>query len=189
MVSALSISGSCHTLIYVHVCRDLAASWTALAREKGKGAIWENNVLGTSSAGEVVEGSKQLEWRGRSDQMYWMIYRRLGFLAVLWFGSSPTPSPLSSRQLVAYLSQFSCMLPVELTDVRASPGRGGGGVAERPNDTTEKAWSSIYHSIHLEVDRVKEGEHWSLDIQWFNPNLASLVENTIITNGTQESGH
>ncbi len=26
---------------------------------------------------------------------YWMIYRGPGFLAVVWFGSSPTPSPVS----------------------------------------------------------------------------------------------
>ncbi len=28
---------------------------------------------------------------------YWMIYREPGFLAVIWFGSSPTHSPLSSQ--------------------------------------------------------------------------------------------
>ncbi len=44
VVSAFSISGSCHTLIYVHVCWDLAASWQAFAREKGRGAIWERSI-------------------------------------------------------------------------------------------------------------------------------------------------
>jgi hypothetical protein len=50
-----------------------------------------------------------------------MIYRGAGFLAVRRFGYSPTPSPLSRQQLV-FLSQSSCVLPVELTE-----GRRGGG--------------------------------------------------------------
>jgi hypothetical protein len=43
------------------------------------------------------------------------IYRGTGFLAVILFGSSPIPFPLS-RQEVASLSQPSCVSPVQLTD-------------------------------------------------------------------------
>ncbi len=49
-----------------------------------------------------------------------MIYRGPGFLAVLRFCSTPTPSPLFRQQLVS-LSQFFCVSPVELTE-----GSGGG---------------------------------------------------------------
>jgi hypothetical protein len=60
-----------------------------------------------------------------------MLYRGPGFLAVVWFGSSPTlfaPSP-SSRQLVS-LSQSSRVSPVKLTDGR------GEWVVEELNNTT-----------------------------------------------------
>ncbi len=57
----------------------------------------------------------------------WMINRGPGFLAVIWFGSTPTPFPLSHQQ-VATLSQSSCVSLIELTD-----GRGG----------REWAWSRI----------------------------------------------
>ncbi len=42
-----------------------------------------------------------------------MICRGPGFLAVLRFGSSPTPLALSRQQLVS-LSRSSCVSPVEL---------------------------------------------------------------------------
>jgi len=49
---------------------------------------------------------------------YWIIYRGQDFLAVAWFGSSPTPFPLSRSIRVVSLSQSSCVLSVELTDGR-----------------------------------------------------------------------
>ncbi len=77
---------------------------------------------------------------------YWMIYRGPGFIAVVWFGSSPNPSPSRPRppsvSCLVSLSQSSCISPVELTDGRG--GRGGGGA--KSNDD-EKAWSPINHSI------------------------------------------
>jgi hypothetical protein len=48
-----------------------------------------------------------------------MLYRGAGFLGVILFGSIPSPYP---HQLVASLSQYSCVSPVELTD------GGGGGI-------------------------------------------------------------
>ncbi len=66
-----------------------------------------------------------------------------GFLAVIWFGSSPNPFPLSRQQVIS-LSQSSCvccrssLLTVEVEE----------RVGEESNHTTaEKAWSSINHSI------------------------------------------
>ncbi len=47
---------------------------------------------------------------------YWIIYRGPGFL-VLWFRSCPTYSFLSCQQAV-YVSQSSCVSPVQLTDGR-----------------------------------------------------------------------
>ncbi len=74
---------------------------------------------------------------------YWMIYRRPGFLAFVWFGSSPTPSPLPSASRISF-SVFLCVAdsPVELTD-----GRGGGGGGGAKLHDSEKALSTIYHSI------------------------------------------
>ncbi len=51
---------------------------------------------------------------------YWMIYRRQGFLAVIWSGSFPASSPLPSG---SSLSQSYCLPQVEITDVEG----GGGG--------------------------------------------------------------
>jgi hypothetical protein len=50
---------------------------------------------------------------------YRIIHRGSGFLAIVWFGSSPTPFPLSHEQVVS-LSDFQCVAdsPVELTDGR-----------------------------------------------------------------------
>jgi hypothetical protein len=70
-----------------------------------------------------------------------MIYRGPDFLAVVRFGSSPTPS---SEQVV-FLFQSSCVSLVELIDGR---GLGGKGVGEESKSyVREKAWPSINHSI------------------------------------------
>jgi hypothetical protein len=54
-----------------------------------------------------------------------MIYPGPGFLAVVWFGSCPTPSPLFFRQQILSFSQSSCVSPVEaLTDGREKEGMG-----------------------------------------------------------------
>ncbi len=63
---------------------------------------------------------------------YWMIYKKPGFLAVLWFGSSPTPPPhFPPLQWTSCLS-FSVFLCVD----------------------SEKAWPCINHSILSELN------HW-----------------------------
>ncbi len=52
-----------------------------------------------------------------------MFYRGPGFLAVLWFCSSHTPSPLTRQQIVS-LSQPSFLSPVELADQSVGGGWG-----------------------------------------------------------------
>jgi hypothetical protein len=56
---------------------------------------------------------------------YWISYRRPGFLAAVWFGSSPTPSP-PSRPLSCL--SFSLLVCRER----------GEGVGEEPYHTTVK---------------------------------------------------
>jgi hypothetical protein len=60
-----------------------------------------------------------------------MIYRGTGFLAVVGFGSTPTPfSPKAEKE------------------IQLAAGREGEEVGEEPNHTTQKkAWSSINLSI------------------------------------------
>ncbi len=71
-----------------------------------------------------------------------MIYRWPGFLAVVWFGSSPTPFPSSFRQQVVSLSKSSHVSPVKLIDGR----RGRWGWTRSESYDRKKAWSSINHS-------------------------------------------
>jgi hypothetical protein len=87
----------------------------------------------------------------RYTREYWMIYRGPGFLAVLWFGSSPT-------LLTLFLSLP--VSPVELID-----GRRGGGGRGAQSYFHEKARSSINHSIPSGL----------LDIYFFDIFLSSLV--------------
>ena len=67
---------------------------------------------------------------------YLMIYRELGFLAIIWLGSSHIPSPpfpgVSKLPLVFSLP-VTCVSPIELTDERW-----GGGDGEDPNHTTAR---------------------------------------------------
>ncbi len=83
-----------------------------------------------------------------SKMEYWMIYRGLGFLAVVWKGSSHLPSspppPVSKLYLFFSLTVF--LSPVELTD-----GRGGEGRSE------EKAWPSINPSILSVLNTISVG--------------------------------
>ncbi len=79
----------------------------------------------------------------RSYREYWIIYRGLDFLAVVWFGCSPTPL---SRQQVFSLSQSSCVSPVKLTDGRGGGGWGRDGRGAKSYDR-EKACHSVNYSI------------------------------------------
>ncbi len=83
---------------------------------------------------------------------YWMIYRRPGFLAIVWFGSSPIPFPLSRQQVVS-LSHTSCASSVH----RAFWREGGGGVVKSYDK--EKAWSSINYSILPGVQHARSCEY------------------------------
>ncbi len=70
---------------------------------------------------------------GPMPREYWMIYRGPGFLAVVWFGSTPilSPSPVFFSGFLFIVAGRDC--------------RRWGGVGEEPSG--EKAWSSIYHPI------------------------------------------
>jgi hypothetical protein len=65
---------------------------------------------------------------------------RLGLLAVVWFGSSPTPSPLCPLLSASFLSLsfFFCR--------RSSlpKGEGGEGVGEKPNHSTARKRGPLY---------------------------------------------
>ncbi len=71
---------------------------------------------------------------------YWMIYLWPGLLAIVWFGSSPTPS--SALPPESYLS-----LSVFLYRRSSLPTGGGGGGGVATSYDGENAWSSINHSI------------------------------------------
>ncbi len=71
----------------------------------------------------VVLGRQKLRISETRD--YWIIYRGPGFLAVLWFGSSPTPSPVS----LLYRRHTGAEIERQFTDGR----RGWEGDVKEPN--------------------------------------------------------
>ncbi len=71
-----------------------------------------------------------------------------GFLAVIWFGSSPPPTPSPVIRLPLFLSRRSSLRTV-------GGGWGGGRGAEFYD--RRKAWSSINHSILSGGDPDKQG--------------------------------
>ncbi len=81
-----------------------------------------------------VEGAVFDESWGRE---YWMMYRRPGFLAVVWFGSSPPP-PLPSVTSPRRLRKRYNFLTGEVE-------KGGGRVGESYDN--KEAWSSLNHSV------------------------------------------
>ncbi len=71
-----------------------------------------------------------------------MIFKGPGFLAVLWFGSSPTPSPLTRQQVV---SVFLCVVAGRA--YRREKGEGSEGEAKPENNEwiiEDQAFSSSY---------------------------------------------
>ncbi len=71
--------------------------------------------------------------------LYCMIYSGPGFLAVVWFGSSSTPSPLPS----------ACSTGDKQEDYRQRDNllRGAGVGKLAKSDDGKRAWSSIKHSL------------------------------------------
>jgi hypothetical protein len=124
---------------------------------------------------------------------HWTIYREPGFLAVVWFGFSPTPFPLLSSQQDVSLSQSPCVLPVELSY----------GSGAKSYDR-EKAWPSINHSILSDYNYRIVYSHSSLDLaeliftslpqrvlKWFQHKESSVSvhesPNIIIIKGVSDS--
>jgi hypothetical protein len=75
---------------------------------------------------------------------YWMVYRRPGLKAVVWFGSSPIPPLLPSASCLSFWV-FLCLSPSSLLT-----GEVGGGAGAKSYDG-EKAWSSLNHSIQYSL--------------------------------------
>ncbi len=76
----------------------------------------------------------------------WMIYGGPGFLAVVWFGSSPTPPPppsVSSTRKTGRLRRTGRLRKSE----NLLKGEGGGGGRGSESCDHEKAWSSINHAV------------------------------------------
>ncbi len=79
------------------------------------------------------------------DREYWTIHRGSGFVVVLWFGSSPSPSSSVSK-LSIFISLTGWVSPTKYI-YRAYWQQGGGG-GEEPNHTTaRRAWSSINNLV------------------------------------------
>jgi hypothetical protein len=70
-----------------------------------------------------------------------MIYIGPGFLSIVWFGSSPTLSPLS-RQQARQAAHGKIKKERQLADA----GGGGWGKERAKSDNGEKALSSVNHS-------------------------------------------
>ncbi len=75
-----------------------------------------------------------------SESIEWS-YRGPGYLVVVSFGSSPTPSPLSRQQLVS-LSQSYCVSPLEFNSARSR--------IIRPRESL-----ALYESFHTLRDKWK----------------------------------
>jgi hypothetical protein len=73
---------------------------------------------------------------------YCTIYRGPDFLAVLRFGSTPTPFPISPDNKLSSILQSPCVSPVELTDRR-----GGEGVGVESKYTTARRNRSIFSAL------------------------------------------
>ncbi len=84
-----------------------------------------------------------------------MIYRGPGFLFVIWFGSSPIPSPYITCQQV--VSPSSSVSLVEFTDERRGK-RGGNG---------DKPWSSVNQSLLSGTDYSSDS-FWCC-VAWYLP--------------------
>ncbi len=84
--------------------------------------------------------------RGRE---YWMLHRGPGFLAAVWFGSSPSFSPLS----ICNRDRRYTGRPRKRDNLLMLTGdRGGGGGRGAESCDRKKAWPSINHSILSDQD-------------------------------------
>jgi hypothetical protein len=89
---------------------------------------------------------------------YWMIYKGLGFLAVVWFGSSSTPFLFIVRKLSLFLS-----LPVCRRSSLPTSDRGGD-----MSHTTARKQGILYKSFHTvclalfqkQRREIKDNTHW-----------------------------
>ncbi len=95
------------TLMCAGISPRAASAWGDPVRIFGTSVTWLRTATSSRSAADQMTdrsaAATKVIYRSFRSREYWMIYRGPGFLAVVWFGSSPT-----------------CVSPVALTD-----GRGG----------------------------------------------------------------
>jgi hypothetical protein len=122
----------------------------------------------------IAEKAGEVQYRIRE---YWMIYRDPNFLAVIWFGSSPTPFPLFLSASVS-LSQYSCVSPIDLYTVRKGLGTKG--------YDCEKAWpsiivqSSLYKRIQKEKRLKREINNSLYEKRQTTMNILNLISDSIV---------
>ncbi len=98
---------------------------------------------------------------------YWTIYRWPGFLAVVWFGSTPTPSPLLSASSTGDTQETE-------KERQFADGRFGKGMGVEPKHTTaRKHWPSINHSIFSDPASSNDQIKW-IATSFFSLSLSSL---------------
>ncbi len=97
-----------------------------------------------------ADGNSQSWGRGvRAESSKWFI-EGPGFLAVLWFDSSPPPLPPFSRQQVVSLSQSSCVLSaVELTEGGEERGRGAKSYDRGKSLALNKSFNTLWARVFL----------------------------------------
>ncbi len=92
----------------------------------------------------------------------WMLYRGRVFLAVEWYGSSPTPSPPFRVSKVDRAIHSKTEKERHLAEGRG--GKGGRGVGEEPNHTTARnlghlSWSfntPCSCTVHMSMEILKD---------------------------------
>ncbi len=111
---------------------------------------------------------------------YWMFYRGASILAVVWFGSPPTPSPPPLSSASFLFGPSSCVSPVELTDRRV--GRRGWTSSQiiRPREslTLYKSFNTLWKGSSFSATAVYTALNalmlWSMSIPsiWLHlPNI------------------
>ncbi len=114
---------------------------------------WGWGVEGSQPMGTAVHRDPNKLWRSNSTlklwftlrrYLHWTIYRRPGFLAVVWFGSSPSPFPPS---LVSKLDRRHTGRLRKRDNLLTGKGGDGDGGRGAESYVRKKAWPSINHSI------------------------------------------
>jgi hypothetical protein len=88
----------------------------------------------------ILAPSLMYKTRLETPSEYWMIYRGPGFLAVVWFGTSSVPSPVSKLSL--FLSLPVCRRSILLT-------RKGGREGRRKSRVLYKSFNTLWGPLRV----------------------------------------